>query len=96
MTKLNKTTLSRKIALGLGAIVVSTMTLVGAAEAKSKIHVDLHFGTGGFSGISFGNGYFGNGYYGNGWNYCDKYWLKFQNTGKYKYKKKYMKCMGYW
>ncbi len=91
MTKLNQTSLSRKIALALGALVVSTMTLAGAAEAKSNIQIDLHFGNGGFSGISFGNGFVGNG-----WNYCDKYWWKFEKTGKFKYKKKYMKCMGYW
>jgi hypothetical protein len=96
MTKFNNTTVTRKIALMLGALVVSSMTLAGAVEAKSKIHIDLNFGTNGFSGISFGNGYIGNGFVGNGWNYCDKYWFNFQTTGKFKYKNKYMKCMGYW
>ena len=96
MSTLNKTTLSRKIALGLGAIVVSTMTLAGAAEAKSNFHIDLHFGGPGYSGVTFGNGFYGNGYYGNGFNYCDKYLWKYNKTGKFKYKKKYMKCMGYW
>jgi hypothetical protein len=96
MTKLNKTTLSRKIALALGALVVSSMTLAGAAEAKSNFQIELNFGNGGFSGVTFGTGNIGNGWVGPGWNYCDKYWFKFQNTGKFKYKKKYMKCMGYW
>ncbi len=91
MTTLSKTTLSRKIALGLGALVVSTMTLAGAAQAKSNFQIDLHFGSGGFSGVTFGTGNFGPG-----WNYCDKYWFKYEQTGKFKYKKKYMKCMGYW
>jgi hypothetical protein len=69
MTTLNNTTLTRKIALGLGAIVVSTMTLAGAAEAKSNFHIDLHFGAPGYSGVTFGNGFYGNGFYGNSWNY---------------------------
>ena len=101
MTTLITTSLKRKIALALGAIVVSTMTLAGAAQAKSNFHIDLHFGAPGYSGITFGNGYYGNsyygnGYFGNGWNYCDKYLWKYNKTGKFKYKKKYMKCMGYW
>lgn len=86
MTKFNNTAVSWKFALMLGALVVSSMTLAGAgagaAEAKSNIQIDLNFGTNGFSGISFGNRFVGNG-----WNYCDKYWFKYQTTGKFKYKK---------
>ena len=98
MTTLNNTTLTRKIALGLGAIVVSTMTLSGAAEAKSKIHVDLHFG-GGYSGVYFGPGY-GYGYgpgYGWGGPNCYKYLKMYKKTGKWFWKKKFHKCKAiYW
>lgn len=91
MTRLNNTTRSRKFALGLGALAVSLMTMAGAAQAKPKFQLQLHFGNGGLGGVSFGTGHFGHG-----WNYCDKYWFKYEHTGKFKYKKKYMKCMGYW
>lgn len=99
MTTLNTTTLTRKIALGLGAIVVSTMTLAGAAEAKSNFHIDLHFGGPGYSGIYYGPGYG----YGPGFGYvyggpnCGKYWNKYLKTGKKYWKKKFNKCKAiYW
>lgn len=93
MINSTKTSMKRKLTLLTGALVVSTMTLAGAAEAKSNIHIDLNFGHSGYgySGITFGHGFFGPS-----WNYCDKYLWKYEKTGKFKYKKKYMKCMGYW
>lgn len=98
MTTFIKTSLTRKIATTLGAISVSAMALAGAANAKSNFQLNLQFGnTGvqidnnGVSGVTFSTDSFGGS-----WNYCDKYWWKYEKTGKFKYKQKYMKCMGYW
>lgn len=85
MTTVNKTSLTRKVTLALGAIIVSTMSIAGANQAQAKVHVDLHFG--GWGGPSYINP---------GFNNCNKYWWKYKNTGNFWYKKKYMKCMGYW
>ena len=85
MTTLNKTTLTRKIALGLGAIVVSTMTLAGAAEAKKTNRP--HTQGGGWTGVQmpWGPGY-GSG--------CAKYKKLYFLTGKKKFMEQYMQCMG--
>lgn len=85
MTSLNAKSISRKVTLTLGAIIVSTMSIAGANQAQAKVHVDLHFG-----------GWGGPAFVGPTFNYCNKYWWKYQKTGKFYYKKKYMKCMGYW
>ena len=92
MTTSNTTTLTRKIALGLGAIVVSTMTLAGAADAKSNFNVHLDFGGGGLHGVHFGHGY--GPYYGSGWGGPNCWWYlkKYKKTGKFFWKKKFWKC----
>lgn len=59
------------------------MTLAVASQAQAG--VKIYLGTG-----------WGGGWGGPGFNYCNKYWWKYQQTGKFYYKKKYMKCMGYW
>ncbi len=96
MTTLNKTTLTRKIALGIGAIVVSTMTLAGVADAKTKFNIDVHIG-GGYFGPGYGHG---PGYgYGYGWGgpNCYQYWKLYKMTHKWYWKKKFYKCKAiYW
>ena len=92
MTNSTKSTLTRKVALGLGAIVISTMTLASAADAKPKFHIDLHFG-GGYHG-----GYWGPGW-GPGWGGPNCWWYlkKYKKTGKWYWKKKFYKCKAiYW
>lgn len=94
MIKLNTTNLTRKVALGLGAIVVSTMTLAGANQAQAKVSIDLHFGGWGWGGPGVYHGpHYGPGYWGPSCYYFKKKWFK---TGKFRWKKKYYKCMGWW
>ena len=97
MTASIKTSLVRKLTLAAGALVVSTMTLAGAADAKSNITVHFGFGGwgGGYYGPVYGYGYGpGYGYYGPN---CYKYWKKYKITGKYYWKKKFYKCKAiYW
>ena len=83
MTSVMTKTLARKITLALGALVVSTMTLASANQAHAGVKIYL------------GSGW-NHGWVGPGFNYCNKYWWKYQKTGKFYFKKKYMKCMGYW
>lgn len=83
MSKLSIAPLARKVTLTLGALIVSTMTIASANQAQAG--VKIYLGTG-----------WGGGWVGPGFNYCNKYWWKYEKTGKFKYKKKYMKCMGYW
>ncbi len=87
-----KTTLIRKVALALGAIAISTMTLAGAADAKPKFNIELNFGGGGY--------YAGHGPHGSGFSYgwsgpsCSYYWKKYKKTGKWYWKKMYYQCKG--
>ena len=83
MTKQTTKSLSRKISLVLGALVVSTMSIAAASQANAGVKVYLGWGSWG-GGPAIGG------------NICDFYWFKYKKTGKFKYKKKYMKCMGYW
>ncbi len=94
MTTTNKTTLARKATLALGALVISTMTVTGAAQAKSKINVHLDFSLHGLHGVHVGYGpTYGYGPYGNP---CWKYWKKYKKTGKYYWKVKFKKCKMYY
>lgn len=99
MTNSIKTSLTRKLTLVAGALVVSTMTLAGAAEAKSNFHIDLHFGGPGYVGGYWGSGWgygpgYGYGYYGPN---CYKFLKKYKITGKYYWKKKFYTCKAlYW
>ncbi len=98
MTTSTKSALIRKLTLAAGALVVSTMTLASAADAKSNF--TIHLGFGGYGG--WGGGYHGPVYgYGPGYGYygpnCHKYWKKYKFTGKYYWKKKFYKCKAmYW
>ena len=100
MTTSIKTSLIRKLTLGAGAILISTMTLAGAADAKTNFHINLDFGGhGGWGGgyyapvYDYGPGY-GFGYYGPN---CHKYWKKYKITGKWYWKNKFYKCQAmYW
>ena len=96
------TNLTRNITLGLGAAAIAvTMTLAGAAQAKPKVNFYLSL-DGGHVGFGVSNYVDGYGYgpsYGYGYGYgspCKKYWKMYKITGKYKYKKKFKKCMAYY
>jgi len=99
MTTSTKTALIRKLTLAAGALVVSTMTLASAADAKSNFTIQLGFGGhhGYYGGWEHGHGH-GYGYgYGYGGPNCYKYWKKYKYTGKYYWKKKFYKCKAmYW
>lgn len=85
MTTQTTKSLSRKITLVLGALVVSIISIAGASQANAGVKVYLGWGGGGWGGGPVIGG-----------NICDYFWFKYQKTGKFKYKEKYMKCMGYW
>ncbi len=93
-----KTTLIRKVALGIGAIAISTMTLAGAANAKSNFTIHLGFGGPGYIGGYWGPGYgYGYGYGPWGGTNCHWYLKKYYKTGKWYWKKKFYKCKAmYW
>jgi len=95
MSTSTKNTLIRKVTLGLGAIVISTMTLAGAANAKPNFTIHLGFGGPGYVGGYWGPGYgYGYGYLGPN---CYKYWKKYKITGKWYWKNKFYKCKAmYW
>lgn len=83
-----KKSLAKKIALTLGAAAIATTaSLAGTsdAEAKSKFKIDLHFG-GGYHGAHVGYGY---GYRAP----CRFFKRRWHKTGKYKWKKRYFRCM---
>jgi len=82
MTMKPTTSFSRKITLALGALVVSTMSIVGASQANAGVKIYLGTGWGGGPAL--------------GGNICDFYWYKYKKTGKFKYKKKYFECVGIW
>jgi hypothetical protein len=87
MTTSNSTSISRKIVLGLGAIVVSTMTLAGANQAQAGVKIYL-----GFGGVPHYGGHYG---YWDGPS-CYYFKKKWKHTGSWYWKKKYFKCMGWW
>ncbi len=89
MTKSYVNTLTRKAVLGLSAIVISTMSLVGAADAKPKFNFEIQIGSGGWAapGIVVGSGWA---------NPCWWYKKKYDKTGKLKWKTKYDECMWYY
>ncbi|GBE43640.1 hypothetical protein BMS3Bbin10_01720 [bacterium BMS3Bbin10] len=93
MSTSTNTGLIRKIALALGAIAISTMTLAGAADAKPKFNIQLSFGGGGYYGGYAGHGGHGSfSIYSWGGPSCSYYWKKYKKTGKWFWKNKYYQC----
>lgn len=89
MTTSNTTSLARKVTLALGAIVVSTVAVASASQAQAGVKVYLGWGGGHhWSHQGHGHGHWGPSCY-----YFKKKWHK---TGKFYWKKKYFKCMGWW
>ena len=78
----------------LTAAAIATVVAVGAVgttTAPAQAGAKVHFHVGGF-GPYWGGGYHDYGYYGNP---CRKWKRKFHRTGRYRFLRKYRRCMRY-
>ena len=85
----------------LSAAAIATVVTVGAigtttapAEAGSKFHLSI--GGGHWGGGHWGGGHWGGGYGGYHGNPCRKWKIRYRHTGRYRYLRKYRRCMRNW
>ena len=88
MTTANTNSILKKTSLGVAAAVIATMAVQGSAQAKPSFSLYI-----GAPGVFLGTG----PVYGyNHWrhyNPCLRWKRKFYRTGRYKYLKRYNRCM---
>ena len=80
----------KKILTAAAIATVVTVGAVGTTTAPAEAGTKFHFSVG---GPYWGPGHYGHGYYGNP---CRKFKRAYHRTGRYRYLRKYRRCMRHW